>query len=220
MASGGDKIFLEEFPQVGGSAGPQGPAGPQGAQGAAGSAGGAGPQGPAGAAGTQGPSGPQGAVGAAGSAGPQGAQGTTGATPSLTTTSTSLATASYNVTGSWSDIGLNLSLSAGTWLVTAEVLGFANTASPAAGDEGMILRLNNATAGSAITNSERPLVLLGEGTLGGYGQGSVTEVVTLGVTSSLRAQATDVGGSTALATAQVHSNSTFGRTRMLAVKLS
>lgn len=203
--------------------GSTGPSGPQGAAGAAGSAGAQGVQGVQGSTGSTGSTGPQGAAGAAGAAGAQGVQGVqgaTGATPSLTTTSTSLATASHNVTGSWADIGLDLSLSAGTWWVTAEVLGFANTASPAAGDEGMILRLYNSTAAAAITNSERPLVLLGEGTLGGYAEGVLTEVVTVGVTSSIRAQAMDVGGSTALANAQVQSNSTFGRTRMSALKLS
>lgn len=159
--------------------------------------------------------------GTTGPTGATGATGGTGATPSLTTLSSSLTSSPHNVTGSWADIGLDLSLTAGTWVVTAEVLGFANTnGSPAAGDEGLALRFNDATAGSPIANSERPLVLLDEGTVGGYRQGVITEIINVAVTSSIRTQAMNIGGSTALMTAQVHSNSLFGRTRMSAIKLS
>ena len=174
-----------------------------------------------GTTGPTGATGPTGPTGNTGSAGATGATGGTGATPSLTTLSSSLTSSPHNVTGSWADIGLDLSLTAGTWVVTAEVLGFANTnGSPAAGDEGLALRFNDATAGSPIANSERPLVLLDEGTVGGYRQGVITEIINVAVTSSIRTQAMNIGGSTALMTAQVHSNSLFGRTRMSAIKLS
>lgn len=142
------------------------------------------------------------------------------AVPTPASSFASLASSPHNVTGSWADVGLNLSLTAGSWLVIAEVLGFANTASPAAGDEGIIQRLYDATAGAVIVSSERPLVLLDEQSLGGYRQGTITEVVTVGVTSSIRVQAMDVGGSTPLANAQIHSNGTFGRSRITAVRIA
>lgn len=137
-----------------------------------------------------------------------------------TNSSTSLATAMVNVTGSWADIGLNLTLEAGTHVVEANVLGLAKTATPAAGDEGIAMRLYNATAGASITASERPLALVDEGSFGGYRQGVISQVVVLASSSSIRVQAINVGGSVTLAVAQVQSNSLLGFSRMNAIKIA
>lgn len=138
-----------------------------------------------------------------------------------TNSSATLAVSPFNIptTGAWTDIGLDLLLEPGQHEITVDALGLCKTATPATGDEGTIMRLYDATGGVAIANSERPLCLIDEATLGGFRQGTLTEIVTLSVSSSIRVQAADVGGSTALSISQVRSNTSSGQTRIVAVKI-
>ena len=124
----------------------------------------------------------------------------------------SMSAASYTLTTSYGNIGLSLSLSAGTHIVTANV---RTQIQATAGTLSAGLRLYNSTAGSAIANSDR-LTNYSSGMFEGQTT-PITEIITLGSTSTIEVQGLKSAGTFTSAT--VNSDSS-GYSRLCAVKIS
>jgi hypothetical protein len=124
----------------------------------------------------------------------------------------SMSAGSYALTTSYGNIGLSLSLGAGTWLVTANV---RTQIQATAGTLNAGLRLYNSTAGSAIANSDR-FTSYSSGMLEGQTT-PITEIITLGSTSTIDVQGLKSAGTFTSAT--VNSDSS-GYSRLCAVKIS
>ena len=124
----------------------------------------------------------------------------------------SMSAGSYALTTSYGNIGLSLSLGAGTHIVTANV---RTQIQATAGTLNAGLRLYNSTAGSAIANSDR-FTNYSSGNLEGQTT-PITEIITLGSTSTIDVQGLKSAGTFTSAT--VNSDSS-GYSRLCAVKIS
>ncbi len=124
----------------------------------------------------------------------------------------SMSATSYTLTTIYGNIGLSLSLGAGTHIVTANV---RTQIQATAGTLNAGLRLYNSTAGAAISNSDR-FTSYSSGMLEGQTT-PITEIITLGSTSTIDVQGLKSAGTFTSAT--VNSDSS-GYSRLCAVKIS
>ena len=113
----------------------------------------------------------------------------------------------------WYPIGASVSLTAGTYLVTSFVNAYMNAA---AGSGKITTRLYNTTAAAAIANSEC-LIVGDDNAAQTFGCGSISILITVATTSTIRIEASRLAGTT-YTTTTVLSN-TNGRSGITYVRI-
>jgi len=116
----------------------------------------------------------------------------------------------------WYDTGVSVSLVAGTYLITSFCHGILNKST--ATNAGVISRMYDVTAGAAVTDSECMIVSDSTAAWNGERTGTLTMILTIGTTSTIRVEASRITGGS-YTQARI-SNNTNGRSGITYVRIA